>query len=87
MPSRIRARGLLAAMDGLNDQFGRGTVGIAAQRFGARVRYEAESEEPGMDDTLGGDPGRPPGRSRAREKKGEAEAPPFASADHLGDDR
>ena len=64
-----RAPGLLAAMDGLNDQFGRGTVGIAAQRFGARVRYEAESEEPGMDDTLGGDPGRPLGRSRATKKR------------------
>ncbi|GHH25396.1 protein UmuC [Sphingomonas glacialis] len=31
-----RAPGLLAAMDGLNDRFGRGTVGIAAQGFGAR---------------------------------------------------
>ncbi len=30
------APGLLAAMDGLNDRFGRGTVGIAAQGFGAR---------------------------------------------------
>lgn len=32
-----RAPGLLAAMDGLNDRFGRGTVGIAAQGFGARA--------------------------------------------------
>jgi len=31
-----RAPGLLAAMDGLNERFGRGTVGIAAQGFGAR---------------------------------------------------
>ena len=82
------ARGLLAAMDRLNDRFGRGTVGNAAPGVRrARVRYGAEAKKPGMDDTLGGDPGRPPGRSRAREKKGEAEAPPFASADHLGDDR
>ena len=32
-----RAPGLLAAMDGLNDRFGRGTVGNAAQGFGARA--------------------------------------------------
>ena len=32
-----RARRLLAAMDGLNDRFGRGTVGNAAQGFGARA--------------------------------------------------
>ncbi|WP_242140478.1 DUF4113 domain-containing protein [Sphingomonas sp. TREG-RG-20F-R18-01] len=32
-----RAPGLLAAMDGLNDRFGRRTVGIAAQGFGARA--------------------------------------------------
>jgi DNA polymerase V len=83
-----RARGLLAAMDGLNDQFGRGTVGNAAPGFGARAfDTKRKPKKPGMDDTLGGDPGRPLGRSRARQKKGEAEAPPFASADHLGDDR
>jgi hypothetical protein len=64
-----RAPGLLAAMDGLNDRFGRGTVGNAAQGFGARVRYEAGPEKPAMDDTLGGDPGRPLGRSRARQKR------------------
>lgn len=31
-----RAPGLLAAMDGLNERFGRGTVGLAAQGFGAK---------------------------------------------------
>ncbi|MCW2390950.1 DNA polymerase V [Sphingobium sp. B11D3A] len=31
-----RARGLLAAMDGLNDRFGRGTIQLAAQGFGER---------------------------------------------------
>lgn len=32
-----RAPGLLAATDGLNDRFGRGTIGIAAQGAGARA--------------------------------------------------
>jgi len=88
-----RAPGLLAAVNGLNDWFGRGTVGIAAQGFGARAfDTKRKPKKPGMDDTLGGDPGRPLGRSRARrsrarQKKEEAEAPPFALADHLGDDR
>lgn len=41
-----RARGLLAAMDGLNDQFGRGTVGNAAPGVRrALVRYEAEAKK------------------------------------------
>jgi DNA polymerase V len=31
-----RAPGLLAAMDGLNDRFGRGTIQLAAQGFGGR---------------------------------------------------
>jgi DNA polymerase V len=32
-----RAPALLAAMDGLNDRYGRGTVHLAAQGFGARA--------------------------------------------------
>ena len=82
------ARGLLAAMDRHNDRFGRGTVGTPRRGFGARAfDTKRKPKKPGMNDTLGGDPDRPLGRSRARQKKGEAEAPPFASADHLGDDR
>jgi hypothetical protein len=65
-----RAFGLLAAMDGLNDRFGRGTVGIAAQGFGARAfDTKRKPKKPGMDDTLGGDPSHPLGRSRMRQKR------------------
>jgi hypothetical protein len=63
-----RAPGLLAAMDGLN--LGSGVGPSGPQRRGSgRVRYEVEPEKPGMDDTLGGDPGRPLGRNRARQKR------------------
>jgi DNA polymerase V len=52
-----RAPGLLAAMDGLNDRFGRGTVGIAAQGFGARAFDTKRSQKsPAWTTRIGGIP-------------------------------
>ena len=61
-------------MDGLNDRFGRGTVGIAAQGFGARVRYEAEPEKSGMDDADRGDTDSPIGAGMERALRKEISA-------------
>ena len=89
LPSRIRARaGCWPLWLGTTIGSGVGPSGTPRRGFGARAfDTKRKPKKPGMNDTLGGDPDRPLGRSRARQKKGEAEAPPFASADHLGDDR
>lgn len=89
LPSRIRARaGCWPLWMGSTIGSGVGPSGSQRRGLGARAfDTKRKPKKPGMDDLLGGDPGRPLGRSRARQKKREAEAPPFASADHLGDDR
>jgi DNA polymerase V len=79
LPSRIRAcAGCWPLWIGSTIGSGVGPSGTPRRRFGARAfDTKRKPKKPGMDDTLRGDPGRPLGRSRARQKKGEAEHLPL----------